>query len=143
MHTQLRSVRAKASVPALLWSAIAGTVIATAVNSALFLATSSWAFPPDAIAHETGAPVQLFEVAISTIVGGVLAFGGYALVRRFVPALHRPNRLYALAVLLLVLLAYGPFTIENVGAAQIVVMQLMHVVAGLVPLYALLRAERS
>jgi hypothetical protein len=107
----------------------------------LYLATAAWAFPPDAIAHETGAPVGLFEVAVATVVGGVLAFGGYALVRRFVPALHRPNRLYALAAVLLVLLAYGPFTIENVGVGQIVVMQLMHAITGLVPLYALLRAE--
>jgi hypothetical protein len=142
MNTKLHNKQAEKRIPAFISMGAAGVIVASLVNAALFAATSSFAFPPDAIIAGAGVPVNLAAVIVSTVVGGVLAVGGYALLRRFLPSFNRPGRLYALAALALLLLAYFPFTIQNIGGAQIIMMQLMHVVAGIIPLYAMIRSER-
>lgn len=142
MNIEVQGTQAKKFIPAFVLGGTTGMVVAAAINAALFVATSSFAFPSDAIAAETGAPVGLSEIVIATLVGSTIAVGGYALLRCFCPSLTRPRPIYGLAVVLLVLLSYGPFTIHNVGIAQIVVMQLMHVVAAIVPLYGMLRSEQ-
>ena len=143
MNTNLQGTRAKKSMPAFVLRGAPGTAVATVVNAAFFVAMSPWAFPPNAITVETGAPVKLADVTIATVVGGALAVGGYALLRRVRPSFTRERRLYLLAALVLLLAAYGPFTIRSVGPAQIAVMELMHVVAGMVPLYSIIQPERQ
>ena len=61
MNTEVQSMRAKQPMPAFVWGSTAGTIVATDRNAALFAATSSFAFPPDAITMKTGAPVGLAD----------------------------------------------------------------------------------
>jgi hypothetical protein len=142
MSTVSPHVYAKAFVPAFVVGGLQGTVVASVVNATLFLTTATFAFPPDAIIPWAGAPVNLEAVIVSTVIGGALAVGGNALLRHFLPQHARAKQLYRLAAVVLLLMAYWPFMIRNVGTAQIVVMQLMHVVAGLVPLYGMARSEQ-
>lgn len=142
MNTEVQPTRATMLVPTFVLRGAAGTVVATAVNAALFVTTSPWAFPPGAIIPWAGAPVNLAAVTVSTVIGGALAVGGCALLRRFVPQHAHARRLFELAAVVLLLMACFPFMIVNVGTAQIVVMQLMHLVAGLVPLASIIRARR-
>jgi hypothetical protein len=142
MNTELQGAQTGTSMPTFVLKGAAGILVATVVNAALFVVTSPLAFPLNAIAEETGAPVGLADVTIATLVGGIFVVGGYALLRRFLPSLNRARRLYLLAVLVLLLMAYGPFTIHNVGIRQIVVMELMHVITGMVPLYSIIRSQR-
>jgi hypothetical protein len=142
MNVDFQEANIRNSAFALPLRGVAGVLVASLVNAALFVATAPFAFPPDAIAPETGAPVGLTEVVGATVVGGAIAVAGFLLLRRFLPSLAQPRRAYLLAAVVLILLAYGPFTIRNVGAAQILVMQLMHIVTGLLPLRGMLGSGR-
>lgn len=142
MNTDVQRTHANTIVPRFVLHGAAGTIAAAAVNAALFVTTSSWAFPPDAIIPWAGAPVNLAVIVISTVIGGVLAIGGCALLRRFLPHHANPRQLHGLAAVVLLLMAAFPFMIRSVGPAQIVVLQLMHLVAGLIPLAVILRGQR-
>ncbi len=127
MDIELRGARTGMSAPASLSRGVTGIATATLINAARFLAASTFTFGPNAIIEATGTPVGLANVVIATVIGAIIGVAGYALL----PSPDLMKRvLYVLAVLVLLVTAYGPFTIRNVSAAQIIVMEVMHIVAG-------------
>ncbi len=131
MDIELRGARTGMSAPASLSRGVTGNATATLINAVLFLAASTFTFGPNAIIEATGTPVGLANVVIATVIGAIISVAGYALLRRLLPSPDLMKRvLYVLAVLVLLVTAYGPFTIRNVSAAQIIVMEVMHIVAG-------------
>jgi len=144
MDIELRGARTRLSAPAFISRGVTGIVTATVINTALFLAASTFTFRPNAIIEATGTPVGLANVVIATVIGGIIGVAGYALLRRLLPSPDRMKRvLYVLAAIVLLVTAYGPFTIRNVSGAQVVVMEVMHIVAGIVPLYAMIHSART
>lgn len=117
---------------------LTATVIAAVVNIVLFLIGSLFTFPADAITP-MGVPVDVTAVAAITTMAGVLATVGYFVLTR-VMALKTANRvMLILTILALIGMAFNPFSIANVPAVQIVVLEIMHLVAAL-PAITLLRA---
>ena len=104
----------------------------------LFLLTSSFAFPPEAITP-IGQPVSLPPVIIATLMGGAAATIGYIVLTRFLAVPTARRVLLVLAIIVLIAMAFTPFGITEVPTAQIIILNIMHVVAGLVPVAALMR----
>lgn len=114
-----------------------GTVIAVVVNAALFLIGSTFTFPAEALSP-LGEPVTLGPVIIMTLLAGVVATIGYLVLTRFLTLRNANIVMWVVTVLVLIGMVYGPFGIENVPLAEIVILEIMHLVAA-IPVYWLTR----
>lgn len=113
-----------------------GISIASIANGLLYLFSTTFTFPPDAITP-MGDPVTLIHVLVSTLIGGLGAILVYFLLTRFLTQPTGRRVMWVLTVLVLIGGFYGPFDIKNVPVSEIVVLEIMHLVAGLAPVYLL------
>src|SRR5262245_45665331 len=109
-----------------------GVGIAGAANTVLYLLGTSFTFPADAIAP-TGSPVLLINVLVSTLIGGAGAIAVYCLLTKFLARPTARRVMWMLTVLVLVAAVSGPLSISNLPVSEIVMLNMMHLVAGLVP----------
>lgn len=120
------SIQNKKSAGEIGKSTLVAIGVAAVVNAVLFLVGSTFTFPPDALTP-MGAPVGLGPVVIFSIVPLLGAAVVYAILNRYT---GNPNRIfYILAGVMFVFMFFSPFGIENVPTAEIVILELMHVVA--------------
>ena len=112
---------------------------ATVVNALLFFMGSSFTFPPEALTP-MGQPITIGPVVVMTLLAGVAATVGYTIFTRYWVPIMANRITWVGAAVVLVGMFFSPFGIENASAAQVVILEIMHLVAGLVPVYFLIRA---
>ena len=115
----------------LLMAGLWAVVISVAVNVVLYLVGDAMgAFPPDAIAPGPEGrvrPITLGPVVILSAAGPVVGATIYAILRRFT---SRAWMVFVwIAVAILLIMAVPPFQIENAPVAQVVILEIMHLVA--------------
>ena len=115
---------------------VKGIGLAGAANAVLYLLGISFTFPVTAIAP-TGSPVLLINVLVSTLIGGVGAVVAYYLLTKFLAQPTARLVMWILTILVLIASIPGPLSITNVPVSEIVVLNIMHLIAGLVPVYLL------
>ncbi len=107
-------------------------LLAAAVNAVLYLVGDALgAFPPDAIApgpEGQARPITLGPVLILSVLGPAVGAAVYGTLRQFTNRAWLVFVGIALAVLLL--MAVLPFQVEGAPVAQVVILQVMHLVAG-------------
>ena len=113
-----------------------GIGLAGAANTILYLLGASFTFPTNAIAP-TGSPVLLINVLVSTLIGGVGAVAVYYLLTKVLAQPTARRVMWILTVLVLVASISGPLSITNVPVSEVVMLNIMHLVAGLAPVYFL------
>ena len=113
-----------------------GIGLAGAANTMLYLFGASFTFPTNAIAP-TGSPVLLINVLVSTLIGGLGAVVAYYLLTKFLALPTARVVMWILTVLVLVASIPGPLSITNVPVSEIVLLNIMHLIAGLAPVYFL------
>ena len=102
-------------------------LVAAVINAVLFFIGSSMgAFPPTVIIPNSGQPLTLVPVLVSSILPAILAGLLLALLNRFT---KQPLRIVnIIAVVFLMLSFAGPFSIPGAPISMIVFLNLMHVV---------------
>lgn len=111
-------------------SALVINLVLYAVGSAL------GAFPPDA-RTPMGPPITWVSVTIMTLLGGVVGALGFLVMERMLGSSRARKLFVALSVLVLVVFFFAPFSIQNAPAAEIVVLEIMHLVVAGSLIYAL------
>lgn len=126
----------------LIWrNGVIATVVATVINAVLYLAGSTFTFPAEAVSP-FGDPITLVPVVLATVFGGVAATIGYTVLTRLL-SLQLANRIMWIGIILVLIgMTPGPFGIENVSIAQVIIMQVMHFVAA-IPVVMLTRSSAS
>jgi uncharacterized membrane protein len=113
-------------------------VIAAIVNGVLFFVGSAAGAFPATVITPMGTPITLAAVLISSVVGILVGTLGYTILNWLTA---NPNRWFTiLAVIVLILFAYNPFTLAGAPMLMIVFLEIMHLVAGGAILYFLTRA---
>ncbi|HSH03857.1 MAG TPA: DUF6069 family protein [Anaerolineae bacterium] len=121
----------------LLKNGAIATLAAIIINVLLFLIGSLFTFPDNAITP-MGTPVSIAPVIITTLLGGLFATIGYLVLTKFMP--ERANQImWVVAIIVLLGMAPSPFGITNVPVLQIIILEIMHIVAAL-PVYALTKS---
>lgn len=127
----------------LLEAGLWAVVISVAVNAVLFLVGDALgALPPDAMApgpEGRTRPVTLGPVVILSAAGPAVGFAIYAILRRFTDRAWMVFVWIAVAVLLI--MAVPPFQVENAPVAQVVILEIMHLVTAGATLGMLARAR--
>lgn len=101
--------------------------VAVVVNGALYLIGDAMgAFPADAVPQGQDQPVTLGPVAALSAAGSAVGVGVYAVLRLFTDKAWMVFLGIAVAVVLI--MAVPPFQIQDVPVAQIVLLEIMHLV---------------
>jgi hypothetical protein len=117
-----------------------GIGLAGAANAMLYLLGTTFTFPANAIAP-TGSPVLLINVLVSTLIGGLGAVGAYYLLSKFLAQPTARLVMWILTILVLVASIPGPLSITNVPVSEVIMLNIMHLVAGLAPVYFLTKQQ--
>jgi hypothetical protein len=123
-----------------IWKAgIVAAVVAAVVNVGLYLIGRAVGSFPDTALTPMGRPVDAFGAAFVSILGVLAGTAVYTVLARLLDT-PRANRWFViLAVVVLVLMAATPLGVSNAPVSQIVIMELMHLVAGSAAIYFLTR----
>ena len=115
---------------AILRAGIIAAVVTTVVNSILYVIGSQFTFSADAITM-LGAPLTLPLIAFATFAGGIVAAVGYIILLGRFPVATAKQIATIGAVVIVIAMGIMPFTISNVDGAQILMLNIMHIVAAL------------
>lgn len=114
----------------LLKAGLWAVALSVGVNVVLFLVGDViGAFPPDAIApgpEGRARPITLGPVMVLSAAGPVVGVAIYGILRRFTTRAWMVFVWIAVAILLI--MAVPPFQIENAPTAQVVILEVMHLV---------------
>jgi hypothetical protein len=103
-----------------------------------FLGSAIGAFPDTAITP-VGQPIIALPVILFSLLGVIVGTAGYILLTRFL-AEQRANLIFVIGIVVVeLLMAASPFSIENVPTLQIVILEIMHIVVGVALYYFLVR----
>lgn len=128
----------KPTLGAIWRNGLTAAVIAAVVNGILFYVGAAVGAFPATVITPMGTPITLAAVMISSAVGILVGTLGYTILSRFIA---NPNRWFTiLTVILLILMAYNPFTLAGAPMLMIGFLQIMHLVAGGSILYFLTRS---
>lgn len=112
--------------------------IAMVVNGGLYLIGDALgAFPSDAVAPGQGGPVTLGPVLALSAAGSAVGVGVFAILRLFTDKAW--TVFLGMAVAVVLFMAVPPFQIQDVPVAQIVLLEIMHLVAALATVGAVAR----
>lgn len=114
------------------------TVLAIGINAVLFLIGGALSAFPDDVLTPMGAPIQLLPVVIVTLVGGITATAGYFVLTRFLSVKMAKIALWVLGILVLAGMFFSPLSL-GLPIVGVVLLEIMHLVAGLLPLVGLTR----
>ncbi len=130
------------SLPKLLAAAGLAALIATSVNLTLFaIGRATGALSPTVEVVAGMGPLEWSSVALLSLVPPFVAALILFALARF---LARPlPAFYGMSAVVFVLFAFGPLNMEGASAAQVWLMELMHVVVAVPVLWLLARAARS
>lgn len=114
------------------------TVVATIVNAIIFSTGLTFTFPADAITA-LGGPVNLLAVVISTLLIGIFTALGYLTLTRFFSVRVARIVMWVSLAWMLIVSPANPFGIGIVPVAGIVILEVMHIVAVLLPAWRMTR----
>ena len=123
-----------------IWKAgLIGAGIAAIINVVLYLlGRALGSFPPTALTP-MGRPVDAVGTAVFSVLGVLAGAVVYTILTRLMVT-ARANRWFLIvAVIVLVLMAPSPLAVPGAPASQIVIMEIMHLVAGISAIYFLTR----
>ena len=138
----MTAVVSQASKPSLgtIWrNGLIAIVVATVVNAVLYFVGAALGWIPDTVLSPMGLPVTIVPVVASTVVALVVATIVYSILNRFT---GNPNRWFTIiAVVVLVVSAASPLTLPGAPVMMIVVLEAMHLVAGIAAIYFLRQSQ--
>lgn len=123
-----------------IWKAgVLGAVAAAVVNAVLYFLGRGIGSFPDTALNPMGRPVDLLAVTLLSVLGVLAGTAVYwFLANRMERA--RANRLFTImAIVVLVAMIPSPFFVQGAPVSQVVIMEIMHVVAGVAAIYFLTR----
>ena len=133
------SIQTKPSISAVWRNGLIAAVVAAVVNGVLFFIGAAMGAFPDSVLTPMGTPITVVPVVLSTVVGVLLGTLAYTILNWLT---KNPNRWFLiLAVLVLIVTAYNPFTLAGAPTLMIVFLELMHLVAGGAAIYFLRRSQ--
>lgn len=119
-----------------------GAGVAAVINVVLYLLGRAMGSFPATALTPMGRPVDAFAAAFISILGVVGGTVVYTLLTRFMDK-PKGNRWFTIiAIIVLVVMIPTPFGISGAPVSQIVIMEVMHLVAGLSAIYFLTRWRR-
>lgn len=114
-------------------------VVAAVVNALLYFIGAALGWIPDTVLTPMGQPVTIVPVVASTVFTLVVATIVYSILNRFT---SNPNRWFTIiAVIVLLLSAVSPLSLPGAPVMMIVVLEVMHLVAGLAAIYFLRQSQ--
>lgn len=116
---------------------VVAALAAALVNTVVYYVGSAFgAFPSDVVI-QADLPMTLAPIASLTVIAVLAAGGVFALLARFT---SNPSRAFlVVALLVLVGMAIPPFTIAGAPVAMITALQITHLTAAAIAMFALLR----
>ncbi|MCU0500681.1 MAG: DUF6069 family protein [Anaerolineae bacterium] len=123
-----------------IWKAgIVAAVVAAAANTVLyFLGRALGAFPDTALTP-MGRPVDAVATIMVSVLGVLAATVVYTILARLLDVARAKRWFLIIAIVVLVLMAPSPFGIPGAPLSQVVIMEIMHLVAGISAIYFLTR----
>lgn len=119
----------------LLAAGALATVSAVAANVVVYLVASTAGAMPQDVFVRPGQPITLGAAAGTTFISVIGATGVFALLNRFT---HRPITIFRFVALMVLALSFvPPLTLDGASAAMIVALEIMHVVAAVICIFAL------
>ena len=138
----MTAVVSQASKPTLstIWrNGLIVIVVATVINAVIYFVGAALGWMPDTVLTPMGLPVTIVPVVASTVVALVVATIVYSLLNRFT---GNPNRWFTIiAVVVLVVSFVSLLTLPGAPTMMIVVLEAMHLVAGVAAIYFLRRSQ--
>lgn len=115
-------------------AAVAG-IVAALINAVLFyIGLATGAIPGDLIIPNAGQPLSVLPVILASFVPALVAGMVLAILNRFS---KNPLGIFnSIAVIVVVLSFFSPFSIPNVPTGMVVILELMHLVVAGVVVYA-------
>jgi hypothetical protein len=123
-----------------IWKAgIVGALVAAVINVVLYLIGRALGSFPDTALTPMGRPVDVFGAAFISILGVLGGTVAYSILSRFM-ATPRANRWFLIiAIVVLVLMIPSPLAIPGAPTSQVILMEIMHLVAGISAIFFLTR----
>ncbi|MFN8466870.1 MAG: DUF6069 family protein [Caldilineaceae bacterium] len=132
----------QASKPTLgtVWrNGLIAIVVAAVANAVLYFVGAALGWMPDTVLTPMGLPVTIVPVVASTVIALVVATIVYSILNRFT---GNPNRWFTIiAVIVLVVSAVSPLSLPGAPTMMIVLLEVMHVVAGISAIYFLRQSQ--
>lgn len=114
-------------------------VVAAVVNAVLYFIGAALGWFPETVISPAGIPITVVPVVVSTVLGLVVATIVYSILNRFT---GNPNRWFTIiAVVVLVVSAASPFGLSGAPVMMIVMLEVMHLVAGIAAIYFLRQSQ--
>jgi len=128
----------KPALVAIWRNGLIAAIVAAVINAILFYIGAAAGGFPASVLTPMGVPITVMPVIIATVLGIVVGTLGYAILSRFTT---NPNRWFTIvAIVVLLLMVYNPFTLVGAPVLMIALLQIMHLVAGGAALYFLTRS---
>ena len=121
-----------------IWrNGIIAAVLAAVVNAILFFVGSALSAFPSNVITPMGTPLTIVQVVLMSVVGVLAGTLVYTILSRLTAA---SNRWFTIvAVIVLILMAFSPFSLAGAPTLMIVFLEIMHLVAGGAAIYFLTR----
>ena len=129
-----KSLDQKPSVGSLAVTGGIAAVVAAVINAVLFLVGNALGAFPEDVLTPLGEPISLVPVVLMTIVGGIAATVGYIVLTRFLSVRNAKIALWVIGALVLFGMFFSPLGLEGMPALGIFLLEVMHFVAGLMPI---------
>ncbi len=134
----------QASKPTLgtVWrNGLIAIVVAAVANAVLYFIGAALGWMPDTVLTPMGQPVTIVPVVASTVIALVVATIVYSILNRFT---GNPNRWFTIiAVIVLVVSAASPLSLPGAPTMMIVLLEVMHLVAGVAAIYFLRQSQAN
>ncbi len=131
MSTEVRSpLDAKPSAGGVIKNGAIAGVIGVVVNAILYFIGSAMGAFPETVLNPAGQPITLVPVIIVTLIGAIAGTLGYLILSRFMVKPLANRWFTILAVIILIGMAFTPFSLPGAPTSMIVFLEIMHVVIG-------------
>ena len=123
-----------------IWKAgLLGAGVAAIINVVLYLIGRALGSFPDTALTPMGRPVDVVGAAVVSILGVLAGAVVYTILTRLLDTARANRWFLIIAIVVLVLMAPSRLGIPGAPASQIVIMEIMHLVAGISAIYFLTR----
>lgn len=129
----------KPPVGAVLRAGLIATAAALGINAVLYFVGSLFGWFPETVLTPMGEPLTIVNIVLLTAIGGVAGTLVYLLLSRFLAKTRADTVFMVLAVLVIVAMAITPLQLPGAPVMMIVMLEIMHLVAGGLPVYFLTR----
>jgi hypothetical protein len=130
----------KPSIGAIWRNGLIAAAVAAVINAVLYFIGSAMGAFPTSVLTPMGTPITIVPVVLVTVVGILAGTVAYTILNWLT---KNPNRWFTiLAVVVLIAMAFNPFTLPGAPMLMIVFLEVMHLVAGGAAIYFLTRRTK-